>query len=74
MNKEKYWLVAESNSDQTYYYRGFYENCKPVFSMAIADAVHIASLEKAKDLHRVLNAIIPCEVWLVDQNDVTKIL
>ncbi|CAM4212289.1 hypothetical protein SAMN06265348_10635 [Pedobacter westerhofensis] len=38
-------MVGESNSDYNHYYGGFYEEVKPVFMMAIADAVHIVSLE-----------------------------
>lgn len=74
MKDERYWLVAESNSNQTHYYSGYYESGKPVFSMAIADAVHIASQDNAKYLYQVLNKILPCEIWLVDQHDVSKVL
>lgn len=67
-------MVAESNSDYTHYYGGFYEEGKPVFMMAIADAVHMVSLENARQLFAVLNKILPCEIWKVDGHSVTKVL
>jgi len=73
ISKEKYWMVGESNSDFTHYYGGFYKDGKPVFTMAIADALHIVSLENARQLFAVLNTILPCEIWMVDGHSVTKI-
>lgn len=48
MLEDKYYLVAESNSGQHTTNGGYYENGKPVFMMAIADAIHIASFSNAK--------------------------
>lgn len=70
----KFWMVAESNYDTTYYYCGYYENCKPVFNMAIVEALHIATFESAKSLYDLFSKIFPCKIWLVENNKVTQVL
>lgn len=72
--EEHYWLIAESNSGRTYYYSGYYENGIPIFNMAIACAIHIASFENAKEIFKILNKLIPCEIWEVKGKKVTQIL
>lgn|GEM_PF-2385470 len=67
-------MVGESNADFTHYYGGYFEGGKPVFMMAIADAIHLVSLENAKQLLDVLNKILPCEIWMVDGHSVTEVL
>lgn len=71
--KEKYWIIAENGTDIPYYYRGFYEDGLPVFSMAIADAVHIASFVNAKGVFAKLNKVCPCEIILVDNGKITQV-
>ncbi|RQO65120.1 hypothetical protein DBR40_24010 [Pedobacter sp. KBW01] len=71
---EKFWIIGESNSDTTYYYKGYYEKGRPVFSMAIIESLHIAWFENAKELFNFLNKKFPCEIWLVENNNVTKVL
>jgi len=68
-----YWLIHESTSGDSYYYCGYYEAGNPVFNMAIADAVHIASLENAKMIFKVLNRIIPCDILVVEKHSLTKV-
>lgn len=73
MDLEKFWLISENTTDDTYYYMGYYESGIPVFSLAIADAVHIASFVSAKGLYEILNRIIPCEIILVENNTISKV-
>lgn len=72
--EEQYWVVAESNTGQTYYYSGYFENGVPIFNMAIACAVHIASFENSKDVFKILNKHIPCEIWEVNGKKIAQVL
>ncbi|MDQ8005271.1 MAG: hypothetical protein REI64_10760 [Pedobacter sp.] len=74
ISKDKFYLVAESNSEQTYYYSGFFEKGKPVFMLAIAEAVHIYSYQNAKQLFQELNKLLPCQIWKVENNGVERVL
>jgi hypothetical protein len=68
-----YWLIRECTSGDSYYYCGYYEVGKPVFNMAIADALHIASFDNAQMIYNVLNQIIPCDILVVEKHSVTKV-
>ncbi|SFA58517.1 hypothetical protein SAMN04488511_11983 [Pedobacter suwonensis] len=59
---KKFWMIAENNHDSTYYYCGYYEKCKPVFNLAIAEALQIATFESAKNIYDIFNEIFPCEM------------
>lgn len=74
MEEQQYWLIAESNTGQTYYYSGYYENGVPIFNMAIACTIHIASFENAKGLFKILNKFIQCEIWEVNAKRVIQVL
>jgi len=71
---EKFWMLAQSNQETTHYYCGYYEKCKPVFNMAIADALHIADFKSVESIYDNFNTIFPCEIWLVENNKVSKVL
>jgi hypothetical protein len=73
MFAEKYWLVSELTSGEYYHYTGYYKTGKPVFTIAIADAVQIASFQSAKTIYNILSAILPCEIWLYEHQNRTKV-
>ncbi len=73
MVAEKYWLVSEVSSGEYYHYTGYFESGKPVFTIAIADAVQIASYLSAKNIFDILNKILPCEIWLSENGNWTKV-
>jgi hypothetical protein len=72
MIEEKYWLIRETEADDDYYYSGYYETGKPVFCVAIADAVAIASFSSARTIFDVLNKIVSCEILLVSSQGFIK--
>lgn len=73
MIADQCWIIRETNSGESYYYSGFFRTGKPVFNMAIADCVQMASLSNAKMVYNVINKILPCEILLVANNTVTKV-
>ncbi|WP_214072376.1 hypothetical protein [Mucilaginibacter sp. dw_454] len=73
MKDYKYWIIQECSTGIYYYYCGYYETGKPVFNMAIADALHIASLDNAKMIYKILNPIVPCDILVVEKNLITKV-
>jgi len=73
MPVKKYWLISEKTVGDYYHYSGYYKRGKPLFTIAIADAIHIASFENAKTIFEVLNKIVPCEVLLVKNHTVTRV-
>jgi hypothetical protein len=73
MQGEKYWLIMEHSSGEPYYYMGYYEKGLPCFNMAIADAVHFASQDNALQIHKVLDAIVPCEILILENNTVKQV-
>jgi hypothetical protein len=66
MEEVKYWVIRELEQDC--YYRGYYQNDLPVFSMAIADSIHIGNLDSATTVYNVLNKIIPCDILCVESS------
>lgn len=67
MFTEKYWLVSEVTSGDTYQFAGYYDLVKPGFNIIVADWVQIASFESAKTLYDVLTLTVPCEIrqWTI---------
>jgi hypothetical protein len=70
---EKYWLVSEVTSGEYYHYTGYFESGKPVFTIAIADAVQIASYLSAKNIFDNLRKILPCEIYLSEDGNWIKV-
>jgi hypothetical protein len=50
---EKYWLISENVTDNSYYEASYFEAGIPVFNLVIAEAVYIASFASAKALYDV---------------------
>jgi hypothetical protein len=65
IDRHEYFLISEEGTDELYFYMGYYEDGLPCFNMAIADAVHIASFDNAKQIHEKLNTILPCKIMKV---------
>ncbi|MGF7078107.1 hypothetical protein [Mucilaginibacter sp. UYCu711] len=70
---EQYWLIREISSEEFYHYTGYFESGKPVFTIAIADAVQIASYQSTKIIFNILKKNLHCEIWLIENGNWTKV-